>query len=264
MAIEEASESSFGLRPHVHQRVLPRRVLHPHTIPCSAPLPRHPFRSQILPMTPAASKSWLTGLAVTGFVAAATLLAPPAQAQNCVSGLLINDIINEPSGSYTCQLGQQVYTFFSTNLVELNNSSNTSAINFFDSNNLQEITFVNTAATSSVGFWYNVVSEFESIDELVLSFTQSPAFPPPLDAFVAGSPITPTPASPWAASPNSLTLLSFFDPDTSQGPQTLTSLKYQIYKSPAPLPLAGAGFAFGFSRKLRRRVLQASSRKNST
>lgn len=120
---------------------------------------------------------------------------------------------------------------------------------------------MNTSSTGGAGFDYNVVSEYESIDQLELSYSLTPSSPGPTTAVVSGFPNDPTPAAPWPAQTNPLKIETLLILDTSPAPQTLTSITNKIYKSPAPLPLAGAALGFGFCRKLRRRVLRVSGGK---
>jgi hypothetical protein len=217
-------------------------------------LPWLPFCFQISPMTSTATKPWVALLATGGLMLGTSLIALPARAQTpCVNGLLISTILNAGSGGYTCYLGEMRYTF-NDSLSELNNTTSTSYVNFYNSGDFQEVAFLNTAAPDAVYFDYKILSPIETIDAIDLSFTQTPASPPPLTVEATGSPVLP--ADPSPINPTTITVL--FDPDTSLGPQTLTSLTQKIYKSPAPLPLAGAGVFFGFSRKLRRRIGQAS------
>ncbi|MEB3316838.1 MAG: hypothetical protein VKO39_01665 [Cyanobacteriota bacterium] len=168
-----------------------------------------------------------------------------------MSGLLIKTIVD--AGTYTCTLGELTYTF-SSDLSELNNSTDTSYVNFYDSVPYQEISFLDTAAPDVVGFSYQLLSPIETIDMIDLNFTQDPVNPPPSEARVDSTPPLGSPPSiPY-------TLTTIIEPAGSAGSQTLTSLTQKIYKSPAPLPLAGAGLAFGFSRKLRCRIGRASHR----
>ncbi len=207
-------------------------------------------------MTSKATKPWVALLATGGLMLGTSLIALPARAQTpCVNGLLISTILSAGSGGYTCHLGELRYTF-NDSLSELNNTTSTSYVNFYDSSNFQEIAFLDTEAPDAVYFYYEIVSPRETIDVIDVSFTQTPASPPPLTVEATGAP--PLPADPSPTNPTTITVS--FDPDTSQGPQTLTSLTQKVYKSPAPLPLAGAGIFFGFSRKLRRRIGQASGK----
>jgi hypothetical protein len=207
-------------------------------------------------MTPAAKKTWISLFATASTMILGAIIPSPAKAVDCVSGKLISEIV--VAGNYSCRLGQQDYTFNSS-VGELDNATQTSTIDFYDSQYMQQIIFTNTGSEDFVLFNYTVVSQTESIDDIQVSYTLSPSLPPPLSSAVAtSSPL------PYAGSPLPLTVDGIFDPDTSLGTQTLTSLTHTIYKSPAPLPLAGAGLAFGFSRKLRRRVMQASDKSASS
>jgi hypothetical protein len=207
-------------------------------------------------MTRAATQSWIALLASTSLLVAGSLIAGPAKALTCVSGLPINTIVNT-AGGYTCQLGLLEYTF-NQSMLELDNPS--SYVNFYDSLAYQEISFINTNTTGGAGFDYKVISEYESIDKLELSYTLSPSSPDPVIATITGpDPLIPSPGNPWPPQTNPLTIETDLIPDSSPTTQTLTSMTHKIYKSPAPLPFAGAGLAFGFSRKLRRRALRASS-----
>jgi hypothetical protein len=206
-------------------------------------------------MTPAAKKTWIFLFASAGTMLAGSIIPSPAQAVDCISGKLISEIVQ--SGSYSCRLGEQNYSF-NASVGELDNVTQTSTIEFFDSKNMQQIRFTNTGATDFVLFNYSVVSPTESIDDIQISYNQTPSAPPPLTVLVATNS-----GLPYSPSTVPLVLDTLFDPDTSQGTQTLTALTHTIYKSPAPLPLVGAGFVFGFSRKLRRRVRDGSGKRTS-
>ena len=209
-------------------------------------------------MTPAATKPWISLLATGGLMITAALIAPSAKAQTpCVSGLPISTIVNTGTTGYSCELGGLKYTFFD-NLVDLNNPS--AIVNFQDSPNMQLITFANLTSQGSIAFYYEVVSPIETITDIELSYSQDPSMPPPLQELVTGIPLLPSPPSLSA-----LTVETMFEPDTSMAPpfQTLSTMTHTIHKTPAPLPLAGAGLVFGFSRKLRRRILHASGKRGS-
>lgn len=183
------------------------------------------------------------------------LIAPSAKAQTpCMSGLPISTIVSTGSSGYSCELGGLKYTFFD-NLGELNNPG--SIVNFLDSPNTQVITFANLTSQGTIGFYYELISPIESINQIDLSYSQDPSMPPPMFEMVTTSPLLPSPPS-----LASISVETMFEPDTSMAPpfQTLTSMTHTIHKTPAPLPLAGAGLAFGFSRKLRRRIHNASGK----
>jgi hypothetical protein len=205
------------------------------------------------PMTIAATKPWISLLATGGLMITTALIAPSAKAQTqCMSGLPISTIVNSGSSGYSCELGGLKYTFFD-NLGELNNPG--SIVNFQDSPNMQVITFANLTSQGTIGFYYELISPIESINQIDLSYSQTPLMPTPLSESVTTSPVLPS-----APSPGSISVETWFEPDTSMAPpfQTLTSMSHTIHKTPAPLPLAGAGLAFGFSRKLRRRIHNAT------
>ncbi|MFN9644444.1 MAG: hypothetical protein ACK6BG_04825 [Cyanobacteriota bacterium] len=207
-------------------------------------------------MTRPEAQSWIALLASTSLLVAGSLIASPAKAETCNSGLRIQTIVNTPGG-YTCQLGQLQYTFNDT-MSTLALASPNSTIDFYDSPPHQTISFRNLNTTIPIGFDYSVVSPQESIDELELNYVQSPSAPPADPATISGIPYTPTPTpdGKWNASNIPLYIETAFVPEGNQ--QTLLYMSHTIYKSPAPLPLAGASLALGFSRKLRRRVLLAS------
>ena len=206
-------------------------------------------------MTTAATKPWISLLATGGLMITTALIAPSAKAQTpCMSGLPVSTIVSSGSSGYSCELGGLKYTFFD-NLGELNNPG--SIVNFLDSPNMQMITFANLTSQGSIGFYYELTSPIESINQIDLSYSQTPSAPPPIIELVTTSPVLPS-----APSPASISVETMFEPDTSMGTplQTLTSMSHTIHKTPAPLPLAGAGLAFGFSRKLRRRIHHASGK----
>jgi hypothetical protein len=210
------------------------------------------------PMTTAATKPWISLLATGGLMIAAALIAPSAKAQSpCMSGLPINTIVTAGPSGYSCVLGGLKYKFFD-NLNELDTPN--AFVNFQDSPNMQVITFANLTSQGTIGFYYEVTSPIETINDIELSYSQDPSAPPPTLELVETIPLLPA-----APSPNPLTVETTFEPDTSMAPpfQTLSSLTHTIHKTPAPLPLAGAGLAFGFSRKLRRRILHASGKREA-
>ena len=206
------------------------------------------------PMTTAATKPWISLLATGGLMITAALIAPPAKAQTpCMSGLPVNTITNSGPSGYSCELGGLSYTFFN-NLAELDNPN--AVVNFQTSQLMQTITFANLDYQGAVGFFYKIISPNEEITDIELSYSQDPQLPDPIVEILTTAPTLPKPPSPVVA----LTVETVFESDTSMGPpfQTLTSLTHTIHKTPAPLPLAGAGLAFGFSRKLRRRIHDAT------
>jgi hypothetical protein len=199
-------------------------------------------------MRTAAKKTWISFVAAAGLMITDTLLTPPAQAQTCNNGLLIYTIINT-IGGYSCELGQLQFTFH-IDLGELNNATNTSYLDFYDSPYLQEIRFLNTGPSGGVVFSYDVLSRYETIDSLGLTY--EPALPTPVVAEI----IPAVPAWPPSTTPRSIS--TAFVPNALATPPVFTSMTHKIYKSPGPLPLAGVGLALSFSRKLRRRARQAT------
>jgi hypothetical protein len=211
------------------------------------------------PMTTAATKPWISLLATGGLMITAALVAPPAKAQTpCMSGLPVSTIVSSGPSGYSCELGGLNYTFFD-NLAELDNPG--AIVNFQTSQLLQVITFDNLTTEGAVGFFYKLISPFETITDIQLSYSQDPPLPDPIMEILITAPTLPKPPSPVVA----LTVETVFESDPSVGPpfQTLRSLTHTIHKTPAPLPLAGAGLAFGFSRKLRRRIHNASHKRGA-
>jgi hypothetical protein len=258
MAIAEASE--LELRSQAHQTSAGEARLHPTFLPGGTPLHCQGIHFVLrFPMTTAATKFWLALLATGGMMLTTSLIAPAAKAQSqpCMSGLLISTIVNAGPTGYSCDLGGINYTFYDS-LTELENPL--AMVKFQDSAKMQKITFDNLSTQDDVAFSYGLVSVTDIIEEVVLSYTQDPSMPAPLMESVSTTPILP--ANP---SQNTIYVDTIFMPDTSMAPpyQTLTSMTHTIHKTPAPLPLAGAGLAFGFSRKLRRRIHQTAHKSAS-
>lgn len=194
-------------------------------------------------------------VAASSIFIASSLLPMSVNAQTaCMSGLPISIIANSGPSGYSCELGGLNYTFFN-NLAELDNPN--AIVNFQDSPNVQVITFANLTHQGDVGFFYKIISPYEEITDIELFYYQDPSFPYPELNGVFTAPTLPKPPSPIYP----LTVETIFMPDTSIGSpsQTLISLTHKIYKTPAPLPLAGAYLAFGFSRKIRRRISNSKS-----
>lgn len=189
-------------------------------------------------------------IATSSLMIAAALVAPPAKAQTpCMSGLPVSTIVSSGPSGYSCELGGLNYTFFD-NLAELDNPG--AIVNFQTSRQFQVITFANLTTEGVVGFFYKIISPFETITDIQLSYSQDPPLPDPIMEILITAPTLPKPPSPVVA----LTVETVFESDTSMAPplQTLRSLTHTIHKTPAPLPLAGAGLAFGMSRRIKTRI----------
>lgn len=212
-------------------------------------------------MTTAATKPWLALMAVGGMVITTSLMASPAKAlPTCVSGLPISTIASTGATGYSCTLGGLDYKFDS-NVGSLD-STPSSVVNFFDSPTIQTITFANLDINYDLYFSYTILSPLESITDIVQTYVQNPSSPPPLPALTG---ITTTPALPAPPSPIAMVVQATYAFDTSMAPPdpTISSLTHTINKTPGPLPVAGAGLAFGFSRKLRRRIHERSRARSS-
>ncbi|MFN9661447.1 MAG: hypothetical protein ACK6BC_13955, partial [Cyanobacteriota bacterium] len=212
------------------------------------------------PMTTAATQSWLALLATGVMVIPASLIALPAKAAPCTNNLLISTIVAAGPAGYSCELGILQYTFFE-DINELgikaNGQPNTLAsISFTNSTYAQEITFQDLDVKNIVYFAYQIsalAETNETIDSVRQTLVQDPASPPPDPGTTD---LTPDPSLPFWPYGSPITLTASYEPSSTA--VTLKQLNHTIEKTPAPLPLAGAGFAFGFSRKLRRRILRAS------
>ena len=206
-------------------------------------------------MTTAAKKPWIALLATGGLVMSTSLIASPAHAAPCVSGLLISTVVSAGSAGYSCELSSLTYTFYD-NMVELTNGAPNAAINFVANGDLQTITFTNLALSKYAVFTYDVLSPVKQVESVVMAYDPDPILPTPyLPPTVTPSPDLPTPAS---TTPVSFTVE--FDPDTAD-PNNLavvSGMSNDIFYTPAPLPALGAGLAFGFTRKLRRRISQVA------
>ena len=207
-------------------------------------------------MITAAKKPWIALLAIGGLVMSTSLIASPAHAAPpCLSGLKIQTVVDAGAGGYSCELSSLTYTFYD-NMVELTTGAPDAAINFDTNGDLQTISFTKLALAKYTVFTYEVLSPVKQVESVDMAFDPDPLIPTPyIPPIVTPSPILPTPAS---TSPVSFTIE--FDPDTAD-PNNLAVVRGMsnvIFYTPAPLPVLGAGLAFGFTRKLRRRINQVA------
>jgi hypothetical protein len=190
--------------------------------------------------------------AASSILFASSLFSINVNAQtSCMSGLLLNTIVNTGSTGYSCDLGGLQYTFYD-NLAELNNPN--AKINFQDFGSHQNIIFTNLTSQGTFIFNYDVISPNETVERIELSYDQYPRFPTPIQTNVLTSPFLPS-----SPSKSPISIETIFIPDDISTPpyQTVTTMTHTIYKTPAPISLVGLGALFGFSRNIRRRINKA-------
>jgi hypothetical protein len=207
------------------------------------------------PMTTAAKNPWIALLATSGLVMSTSLIASPAHAAPCVSGLLISTVVSAGAPGYSCEISSLTYTFYD-NMVELTNGAPNAAINFDVVGDLQTISFTNLALSQYAVFTYEVLSPVKQVESVDMAYQPDPLVPTPFSPPT----VTPSPGLPTPASTSPVSFTVEFDPDTSD-PNNLavvTGMSNAIFYTPAPLPALGAGLAFGFTRKLRRRINQVA------
>lgn len=211
-------------------------------------------------MTSVAPKPWIALLAFGGMAIAPSLVSTPAKAADppCPGSLPIANIVATGTTGYKCVLGDITYDFFDGNdLVELTTGAPNAVLNFSDSASSQILSFDNLDTIGPVVFSYNVLSPTYIILSAVQTYLQNPTTPFPLISSLDAN--TNFPRQP-SASP--FTLDSRFETDQSDpfDIPVLNSLTHTLNKEPVPgpLPIAGAGVTFALSRKLRRRIKEAS------
>jgi hypothetical protein len=210
-------------------------------------------------MTSVAPKPWIALLATGGMAVAPFFLSSPAKAADppCPGSVPISDIVATGNTGYKCILGDITYDFFNGNdLGELNTPG--SVLEFFDSSSFQSLTFNNLDHIGPAAFSYKVLSPTYIILSAVQTYLQNPTSPPALVSSLSANTTFPRPPSP----DTTFTLDAQFDTDMSDpfDIPVLTTLTHTLNKEPVPgpLPIAGAGMAFALSRRLRRRIKQAS------
>ncbi|MEB3333788.1 MAG: hypothetical protein VKP70_02255 [Cyanobacteriota bacterium] len=210
-------------------------------------------------MTSIAPKPWIALLAIGGMAIAPSLITTPAKAADpCPSAVPISTIVSSGALGWRCTLSTITYDFYDgTLLSELTSANPNSELIFTDSPTLQTLTFNALDYQGDVFFPYKVYSPVMIILSADQAYQQDPTTPDPFSSTLTASTTFPRPPS----TISTFTLTSKFLPDTTDpfAIPVLNSLTHSIGKEvPGPLPILGAGAAFGFSRKLRRRVQQGS------
>ena len=136
----------------------------------------------------------------------------------------------------------QVFNYTGVTLLLSDGGSNTQTVNISDSSFTANGTVDVSAFTSATAF------NFSGVTSAVLSGVFSTTSPTlvPSTIFEAGLRFNTTGA-------NTLGFLDGGAPNAPQGQNSLSST-YAEQGVPGPLPVLGAGMAFGFSRKLRKRI----------
>lgn len=177
----------------------------------------------------------------------ALILSPAHAAPPCVSGLKISTVVGAGATGYSCELGSLTYTFNDT-MSELTNGAPDAAINFDVNGDLQTISFSKLVLVDYAIFNYEVLSPLKQVETAVIAYAPDPILPTPfLPPTLTSSPALPTPGS-----TTPVTMTVEYDPAPNSTP--IIGMSNAIFYTPAPLPLLGAGLAFGFTRKLRRRI----------
>lgn len=203
-----------------------------------------------------------------------TISAPAARAQPAPVGPCGDTagsiVIGTPG--FSCKIGDKIYRNFSASGDALGSAEaqfQWSKIGT-DQYNLS-VQSVFNPGTYTLTYNVDITDTNNVFKELRTSATSSGTDPSPVwqKSLAAVPPTTPSPLIATATSPGGASVIGIFPDDVKTAPFTSTltvtansvtqiqdtlTQKPHTSSVPGPLPLLGAGAAFGFSRKLRRRI----------
>jgi hypothetical protein len=181
---------------------------------------------------------YIAGPTLAGASLSVLLGMNPAQAAPCVTTSL--STIGASASGYVCEIGDKKFTF---------------GTDVDDFGGLGDVSFTTS------GSQYNII--FNNFGNLINPVT---AFDIGVDVLNPANEVInvfriPTVGTPFTVIDDTLTNTPFpyqsgTIGSTFEGTGTLTALRFEINQQPVPgpLPILGVGAAFGFSRKLRKRI----------
>jgi hypothetical protein len=195
-------------------------------------------------------KKSLTTVALAGSISALTsFVSAPAHAALCGTATFSELSASAPPFEITC--GDKKFFDFTS----ISFGSTTGIVEFIDSGSLHELVFKFDTPGLGLGtFGLNYYAEVTSGEDIIGLNTMNVATGNPVNVTSTLESI-PVPGSfpggfgTYAL--NSSIVVDGTDP-------SVTEWRHMITQTPGPLPILGAGAAFGFSRKLRKRIKQSA------